>query len=103
MAPSVLVLDEPSSNLDPASRRALIGQLRAFEHTKIVASHDFDLVLEVCQRTIVLAGGKVAGDGPTAEVLSDDALLSRARLERPLRLQGCPRCGPASAGRRPAS
>ena len=103
MAPSVLVLDEPSSNLDPASRRALIDQLRAFEHTKIVASHDLDLVLEVCQRTIVLAGGKVVADGPTAEVLSDDALLARARLERPLRLQGCPRCGAASADRRPAS
>jgi len=103
MAPSVLVLDEPSSNLDPAARRALIGQLRAFEHTKIVASHDLDLVLEVCQRTIVLAGGKVAADGPTAEVLSDDALLARARLERPLRLQGCPRCGPVVAGQRPAS
>ena len=103
MAPSVLVLDEPSSNLDPASRRTLIGQLRAFEHTKIVATHDLDLVVEVCQRTIVLAGGKVVADGPTAEVLSDDVLLARARLERPLRLQGCLRCGPASsADRRPA-
>ncbi len=92
MSPDILVMDEPSSNLDPAARRALIGQLRAFEHTKIVASHDLDLVLDVCQRTIVLASGRVAADGPTREVLDDGALLARCRLEKPLRLQGCPRC-----------
>jgi len=93
MSPDILVMDEPSSNLDPAARRALISHLRTFEHTKIVASHDLDLVLDVCARTIVLAGGRVAADGPTAEVLADDALLARCHLERPLRLQGCPRCG----------
>ncbi len=99
MSPDVLVMDEPSSNLDPAARRLLIAQLRAFEHTRIVASHDLDLVLDVCSRTIVLAGGKIAADGPTAEVLADDALLERCRLERPLRLQGCPRCGHAGRGK----
>jgi cobalt/nickel transport system ATP-binding protein len=92
MSPDVLVMDEPSSNLDPASRRALVEQLRAFEHTKIVASHDLDLVLDVCERTIVLAGGRVAADGRTADVLDDGPLLARSRLERPLRLQACPRC-----------
>jgi cobalt/nickel transport system ATP-binding protein len=95
MSPDVLVMDEPSSNLDAAARRALIGQLRAFEHTRIVASHDLDLVLDVCPRTIVLHGGRVAADGPTAEVLADGPLLERCRLEPPLRLQGCPRCGAA--------
>jgi cobalt/nickel transport system ATP-binding protein len=95
MSPDILVMDEPSSNLDPASRRALIGQLRAFEHTKILASHDLDLVLDVCARTIVLEAGRVAADGPTATVLDDEPLLARCRLERPLRLQGCPRCGGA--------
>jgi cobalt/nickel transport system ATP-binding protein len=93
MTPSVLVMDEPSSNLDPRARRRLIGQLKAFEHTKIIATHDLDLVLDVCARTIVLAEGRVAADGPTGEVLADDALLSASGLERPLRLQGCPRCG----------
>jgi cobalt/nickel transport system ATP-binding protein len=93
MRPDVLVMDEPSSNLDPAARRALIGQLRDFEHTKIVASHDLDLVYDVCRRTIVLDGGTVAADGPTAEILARPDLLARARLEAPLRLQACPRCG----------
>lgn len=96
MGPSILVMDEPSSSLDPAARRAVIDQLRCFEHTKIVASHDLDLVLDVCQRTIVLSRGRVAADGPTSRILSDDALLAEARLERPLRLQGCPRCGAAA-------
>jgi len=97
MSPDILVLDEPSASLDPAARRRLIALLRSFEHTKIVASHDLDLVLEVCARTIVLHEGRVAADGPTAGIFADDALLARAHLERPLRLQGCPRCGSAAA------
>ncbi len=95
MSPAVLVMDEPSAALDPASRRGLVEQLQAFEHTKIVASHDLDLVYEVCRRTIVLVGGTVAADGPTAEVLARRDVLAAARLEPPLRLQGCPRCGAA--------
>ncbi|HET6438588.1 MAG TPA: ABC transporter ATP-binding protein [Anaeromyxobacter sp.] len=93
MSPSILVMDEPSSSLDPRARRQLLGQLRAFEHTKIIATHDLDLVLETCARTIILARGQVAADGPTAELLADGALMERCGLERPLRLQGCPRCG----------
>lgn len=93
MSPDILVMDEPSAGLDPASRRGLIDQLRRFEHTKIVASHDLDLVYEVCRRTIVLEDGTVAADGPTEEVLGRLDVLARARLEPPLRLQGCPRCG----------
>ena len=93
MSPDVLVMDEPSSGLDPAARRQLIGLLRSFEHTKIVATHDLDLVLDVCARTIVLREGQVARDGPTDAVFADEALLASCHLERPLRLQGCPRCG----------
>ena len=79
----------------PGRRAAVIAQLREFEHTKIVASHDLDLVDEVCRRTIVLEGGAVAADGPTDEVLARRDVLARARLEPPLRLQACPRCGAA--------
>jgi cobalt/nickel transport system ATP-binding protein len=94
MSPDILVLDEPSSGLDPASRRRVLDLLRAFEHTKIVASHDLDLVYDVCGRTIVLAAGRIAADGPTREILGDEGLLARCGLEAPLRLQGCPRCAP---------
>jgi cobalt/nickel transport system ATP-binding protein len=93
MSPDLLVMDEPTSGLDPHARRRLIGQLAAFRHTRIIATHDLDLVLDLCPRTIVLHGGTVAADGPTAAVFSDGPLLERCRLEPPLRLQGCPVCG----------
>lgn len=93
MRPNVLVMDEPTSNLDPRARRRLIGLLRSFEHTKIIATHDLDMALDVCARTIVMAEGRVVADGPTAELFADDALLEASGLERPLAMQGCPRCG----------
>ncbi len=95
-SPDILVMDEPSANLDPAARRRILSLLRSFEHTKIVASHDLDLVLDVCARTIVLHEGRVAADGPSAEILADARLLEPVRLEPPLRLQACPRCGGAA-------
>jgi cobalt/nickel transport system ATP-binding protein len=87
MSPDVLVMDEPSSNLDPLNRRSLIGLLNKFSHTKIVASHDLDMVCDVCARTIVLHDGQVAADGPTEKILHDDGLLKRNHLERPLKYQ----------------
>lgn len=93
MWPSVLVLDEPTSNLDPKARRRLIGLLRGFEHTKIIATHDLDMALEVCERTIVMREGAVVADGPTARIFADASLLDRSGLEQPLRMQGCPVCG----------
>lgn len=70
--------------------------LRSFEHTRLVATHDLDLALDVCSRVILLDRGAVAADGPAMEVLNDAALLQRHGLEKPLRLQACPRCsGPA--------
>jgi cobalt/nickel transport system ATP-binding protein len=93
MSPSILVLDEPTSNLDPKARRQLIGLLKTFEHTIIVATHDLDMVLDLCSRTIVLKEGRVAADGPATDILYDDELLESCRLERPLRLQDCPVCG----------
>jgi cobalt/nickel transport system ATP-binding protein len=93
MAPNVLVMDEPSSGLDPRSRRRLIGLLASFEHTRIVATHDLDLAAELCERTLVMRGGRIAADGPTAELLSDDRLLAASGLERPLGMRPCPVCG----------
>jgi cobalt/nickel transport system ATP-binding protein len=93
MEPSILVMDEPTSGLDPHARRQLIGLLHDFHHTKIFTSHDLDMVLDLCDRSIVLSGGEVAADGPTRDIFRDDELLARCRLERPLSMQGCPVCG----------
>ncbi|HPQ69035.1 MAG TPA: ABC transporter ATP-binding protein [bacterium] len=87
MSPNILVLDEPSSNLDPRGRRQLIEMLKTFTHTKIIATHDLDLVLDLCPRTIVLHKGAVAADGPTDAIMNDENLLRECRLEKPLRLQ----------------
>jgi cobalt/nickel transport system ATP-binding protein len=92
MDPSILVMDEPSSHLDPRARRQLIELLKSFRHTKIIATHDLDMALDLCSRTAVLRDGRVAADGPTLEILQDEALLEASRLEKPLRLQGCPLC-----------
>ena len=94
MSPEILVLDEPTAGLDPRSRRNVIGLLNQLDHTRIVASHDLDLILEVCQRVILLRQGRVAADGRCAEVLRQSALLADGGLELPLTLQGCPVCGP---------
>jgi len=83
MSPDILIMDEPSSNLDPRARRRLIELLRSFEHTRIIATHDLELVVDVCSRVIVLDGGKVVADGPTREILNDEALMLAHGLERP--------------------
>jgi cobalt/nickel transport system ATP-binding protein len=93
MSPDILVMDEPTTGLDPRHRRRLIGLLNSFQHTRIIATHDLDLVLDVCTRTIVLHKGEITADGPTTEIFADAELLSRSHLEKPLRLQGCPVCG----------
>ena len=87
MDPDILVMDEPSSNLDPRSRRQLIQLLNTFDHSKIIASHDLDMVLELCERTIILGEGRVAADGRTRELFSDEKLLEENGLEKPLSLQ----------------
>lgn len=92
MSPDILVMDEPTSGLDPFARRQLLSLLREFQHTKIFTSHDLDMVLDLCQRTIVLHEGAIAADGPTGEVFRDEALLAACRLEKPFSMQGCPFC-----------
>jgi cobalt/nickel transport system ATP-binding protein len=84
MQPQVLVLDEPSAQLDPRSRRQLIELLRSLPITQLIATHDLDLALELCDRTVVLSHGRVARDGPTAKILSDGDFLEQHRLELPL-------------------
>lgn len=93
MEPSILVMDEPSSGLDPRARRRLLGLLEGFAHTRIVATHDLDLAAQLCERTIVMSGGRVLADRRTAEVFRDDTLLAAGGLERPLGMLACPVCG----------
>ena len=93
MSPSILIMDEPTSNLDPKSRRQLIHLLESFDHTIVIATHDLDMVLDLCERTIIIKEGTVAADGKTEELLMNEELLSKCHLEQPFRLQGCPVCG----------
>lgn len=93
MSPDILILDEPTSFLDPKSRRRLINLLKGFDHTKIITSHDLDMVLELCERTIVIKDGTVAFDGQTKKILSDRRLLDSCGLEMPFSMQNCPVCG----------
>jgi len=86
MNPEVLLLDEPSSNLDPHSRRNLINFLNGLEVTKIIASHDMELILDICKRVILLDEGKIIADGDTREILRNKVLIESHRLESPLSL-----------------
>ena len=84
MKPEILVLDEPSSNLDPASRRELADILRSLEITILMVTHDIPYACELCERSIILSGGIVVADGDTKTILSDSKLLSENRLELPV-------------------
>ena len=83
MEPEILVLDEPSSNLDPASRRELADILRSLDVTVLMVTHDLPYALELCERALVLRDGTVVADGPTYDVLTDDGLMRTSRLELP--------------------
>ena len=82
-APSVLVLDEPTSDLDPRGRRELKALLRQIPATKLIATHDLEMVVELCSRAIVLDRGTVVADGPTFEVLNNEELMLAHGLEKP--------------------
>lgn len=87
MTPDIILMDEPSIALDPRNRRNLIHILNTFEHLKIIASHDLDLILDTCERTILMADGRIIRDGATKEILTDRELLEANGLELPFCLQ----------------
>jgi cobalt/nickel transport system ATP-binding protein len=83
MEPEILVLDEPSSNLDPASRRELADILRSLDVTVLMVTHDLPYALELCPRTVVLHDGTIVADGATYDLLTDETLMRAHRLELP--------------------
>lgn len=83
MHPDILVLDEPTSGLDPAGGRELAALLLSLDVTQIIITHDLPFALEVCPRSVIMSGGAVVADGPTAELLADTETLRQHRLELP--------------------
>ena len=86
MKPDILIFDEPTVALDPKNRRRFIDVLNSLKSTKIVTSHDLDLIYDSCERTILISEGKIVKDGLTKEILSDKELLEKNNLELPLSL-----------------
>jgi cobalt/nickel transport system ATP-binding protein len=103
MEPEILVLDEPSSNLDPASRRELADIIRSLDVTVLMVTHDLPYALELCPRSVVLSNGAVVADGPTRDVLGDEPLMRAHRLELPFGFDPRAIAGPLreAAGRDP--
>lgn len=87
MEPEIVLFDEPTIALDPKNRRNLIGILNGMTETKIIASHDLDMILDTCEETILLADGKVICHGKTEDILKDKALLEQHDMELPLCMQ----------------
>jgi cobalt/nickel transport system ATP-binding protein len=83
MRPQLLVLDEPSANLDPRARRELLGVLDGFRRTMLVVTHDLPFAAQLCERGVLLSGGRVVADRPCVELLGDEALLAAHDLELP--------------------
>ncbi len=88
MEPSILVMDEPTSDLDPRNRRKLIGLVDRLPFTRVTVSHDLDFIWETCSQVCIMNHGRIAASGPARELLSDRELLESNGLELPLRLQG---------------
>ena len=100
MHPSLLVLDEPSANLDPRTRRELIELLDKVERTMLVVTHDLPLAATLCERAVILSAGRIVADGPCPDILARHRPPGRARSRTPRRLRPQPR--PRSRPRRPA-
>ena len=86
MEPEAVLMDEPTSALDPYNRRIVINTIRGMEQTKIITSHDLDMIMDTCDRVILLSKGKIVADGSAEEILSNKELLEANRMELPLSL-----------------
>jgi len=87
MQPQVLVMDEPTSDLDPRNRKKLISLVNALASTRVTVSHDLDFIWDTCSRVLVMNKGRIAANGPARELLADSNVLDANELELPLRLQ----------------
>jgi len=85
MEPEMILMDEPTAALDPYNRRIVINTIRELSQTKLIASHDLDMILDTCDRVLLLSDGKLAADGPAEEILRNQKLLEQHHLELPLR------------------
>ena len=88
MDPETILMDEPSTALDPVNRRTVINTINRLPQTKLIASHDLDMILDTCQRVILLSHGTIVADGDAETILRDRELLERNRMELPFCLQG---------------
>ncbi len=92
MEPEIIVLDEPTTGLDPRARRNLIELLEGLSQTKLIATHDMDMALEICDRIIVLNQGEIVESGLPLEIFKNRKLMEKCHLEQPLCMQACPVC-----------
>ena len=86
MEPEAVIMDEPTVALDPYNRRIVMNAIRAMQNTRVIASHDLDMILDLCDRVILISGGRIAADDTSETILYDKELLEKNRLELPLRL-----------------
>ena len=87
MEPQAVLMDEPTAALDPYNRRIVINAIRSLPQTKLITSHDLDMILDTCDRVLLLSGGQLVADGPAREILQNRELLESHRMELPLRMQ----------------
>ena len=88
MEPEMILMDEPSTALDPVNRRTVINTINRLPQTKLIASHDLDMILDTCQRVILLSHGTIVADGDAETILRNKELLEANRMELPFCLQG---------------
>ena len=86
MEPEAILTDEPTSALDPFNRRVVINTIKELSQTKIITSHDLDMIMDTCERVILISGGEIVADSKAEDILSDQELLEANHMELPLSL-----------------